>query len=96
VVAKPIGGSVRYLPVYALACPMPPWRDCEHEGVTMKRIRMGGPNGAIRPYSTLPPTDEPAEQIAQALDHIAVSLSAIDHNLDQLTTIMAELAKKMR
>ena len=50
----------------------------------MGRIRMGGPQGVVRPYLTLPPTDKSDEQIAQALDHIAVSLSAIDHNLELL------------
>jgi hypothetical protein len=47
---------------------------------------MGGPHGVKRPYVTMPPTTDPIEQIAQALDHIAVSLSAIDHNIDMLAT----------
>lgn len=50
----------------------------------MQRIRMGGPQGVVRPYKTIPQTNEPVEQIAQALDHIAVALSAIDHNLEAL------------
>lgn len=45
----------------------------------MQRIRMGGPAGVKRPYMTLPQTNDPAEQVAQALDHIATALSAIDH-----------------
>ena len=48
----------------------------------MQRIRMGGPAGVTRPYMTLPATSKSDEQVAQALDHIAVSLSAIDHNLE--------------
>lgn len=60
-----------------------------------KRIRMGGPPNSVRPYSTLPQTDEPIEQIAQALDHIAVSISAIDHNLENLTVVVQKIAKKL-
>ena len=60
----------------------------------MKRIRMGGPDGVVRPYSTMPPTDEPAEQIAQALDHIAKALSAIDHNLEVLTRSVLKMVER--
>lgn len=56
----------------------------------MKRVRMGGPSGVVRPYMPGPPTTEPSEQIAQALDHIATSLSAIDHNLDRLVGMLQE------
>ncbi len=41
------------------------------------RIRPGGPNGANRPFIPLP-ADHPQDQMAQALDHIAVVLSSID------------------
>ena len=61
-----------------------------------KRVRIGGPKGVIRPYSTLPTTEEPIEQIAQALDHIAVSLSAIDHNLEHLSRMYERQAKPPR
>jgi hypothetical protein len=61
-----------------------------------KRVRIGGPMGVTRPYSTLPQTDEPIEQIAQALDHIAVSLSAIDHNLEALLQAVQRLAPPRR
>lgn len=61
-----------------------------------KRIRMGGPQGVTRPYSTLPPTDDPSEQMAQALDHIATALSAIDHNLELLTKTVIEMAARPR
>ena len=54
---------------------------------------MGGPTGVVRPYRTLPQTDELTEQIAQALDHIAVSLSAIDHNLELLAGVARDLYK---
>ena len=59
-----------------------------------KRIRMGGPPRVVRPYSTMPPTEEPAEQIAQALDHIATSLSAIDHNLEVLVDHLLKQSKR--
>jgi hypothetical protein len=48
------------------------------------RIRPSGPRGVTRPYNSMLGTTEPAHQIAQALDHIAVALSAIDHNLEVL------------
>ena len=60
----------------------------------MKRIRIGGPVGVVRPYTPLPQTDVPAEQIAQALDHIAISLSAIDHNLEHLIDFLKAQARK--
>ena len=53
----------------------------------MQRIRKHGPHGVVRPFTpTLElteklPTDE---KIAEALEHIAVALSAIDHNLEVL------------
>lgn len=54
----------------------------------MSRVRIGGPKGVVRPYITVPPTNVPSEQVAQALDHIAVSLSAIDHNLEVLVRLL--------
>lgn len=60
----------------------------------VKRIRVGGPQGVVRPYQTLPQTDEPIEQIAQALDHIAVSLSGMDHNLEHAVGLLHAIAKK--
>lgn len=60
----------------------------------MQRIRMGGPQGVVRPYSTMPPTTEPNEQIAQALDHIAFSLSAIDHNLEVLVEHLKAMPRR--
>jgi len=49
------------------------------------RIRPGGPNGANRPFTPLP-SDDPYEQIVQALDHIAVVLSSIDTHLAKLSS----------
>ena len=59
-----------------------------------KRIRSGGPFGVVRPYRILPQTNEPIEQIAQALDHIAVSLSAIDNNVETMAATLHAMAKK--
>ncbi len=63
-----------------------------------KRIRLGGPQGVVRPYRPVPETAEPIEQIAQALDHIARALSAIDHNLEHnlehSTALLRAMAKK--
>ncbi len=59
-----------------------------------KRVRRGGPPNVVRPYRVLPQTDEPIEQIAQAADHIAFSLSAIDHNLEVLSRTMEAIARK--
>ena len=49
------------------------------------RIRPGGPNGANRPFIPLP-ADHPQDQMAQALDHIAVVLSSIDSHLAKLSS----------
>jgi hypothetical protein len=57
---------------------------------------MGGPGGVKRPYSTIPSTDNAHEQMAQALDHIAVVLSAIDHNLEVLTASVKAIAHKLK
>ena len=53
----------------------------------MKLARPRGPVGAVRPYEPSldianPPHDE---RVAEALDHIAFALAAIDHNLELLT-----------
>ncbi|MBS9720034.1 hypothetical protein JYU29_04945 [Tianweitania sp. BSSL-BM11] len=53
----------------------------------MKRIRLGGPLGTVRPFVPTPELGanlETGEKIAEALEHIARSLSAIDHNLEVL------------
>ena len=56
--------------------------------MTIKRIRTGGPDRVVRPYSTQPPTDKPEEQVAQALDHIAKALSAIDHKSSNFWSVI--------
>jgi len=49
------------------------------------RIRPGGLNGANRPFMPLP-ADHPQDQMAQALDHIAVVLTSIDSHLAKLSS----------
>ena len=60
----------------------------------MKRMRMGGPTGAKRPYVCLPMTDNSHEQMAQALDHIATAISSIDHNLEAMANAVIALANR--
>lgn len=50
----------------------------------MPRIRSSGPTGVVRPFqpNIVATNSEATDQIADALDHVAVSLSAIDHNLE--------------
>lgn len=50
----------------------------------MKRIRPSGPEGAMAPFRPSLNAAEPAEQIADAIDHIAVMMSAMNHNLEIL------------
>jgi hypothetical protein len=47
-------------------------------------IKSSGPKGAVRPFMPTMAEDVPAERIAHALEHIAVALSAIDHNIEVL------------
>ena len=54
------------------------------------RIRPHGPAGSHRPFTPAITNDE-EERRGDALDHIAVSLAAIDHNLEAL----AESVKKI-
>ena len=46
--------------------------------------RVGGPVGAIRPFVPTQGNDNAQVDIAEALDHIARALSAIDHNIGVL------------
>lgn len=55
------------------------------------RIRPKGPEGAKRPFSPTLTESEPIGQIADALDQIAVSLAAIDHNIETLANRIGEL-----
>ena len=54
----------------------------------MKRIRKFGPANAKRPFQPSPAEMETGEKIAEALEHIATALSAIDHNLEVLVEHM--------
>jgi hypothetical protein len=47
-------------------------------------IKPSGPTGALRPFMPVIGDKDPAERIAHALEHIAVVLSAIDHNMEAL------------
>jgi hypothetical protein len=51
-------------------------------------IKPSGPQGAARPYHPLIDDEDPAKRIAHALEHIAVVLSGIDHNIDALASTM--------
>jgi hypothetical protein len=53
------------------------------------RIRQGGPEGAMRPFQP-GLTQDPIEQIGDAIDHIARALSSIDHNVEVLTNRLSE------
>jgi hypothetical protein len=56
----------------------------------MPVMKSSGPVGAIRPF--IPPVgvEEEPERIACALEHIAVSLAAIDHNIELLVQRMPQ------
>jgi hypothetical protein len=47
--------------------------------------RIGGPVGAIRPFVPTQGHDNAQDDIAEALDHIARAIAAIDHNIEILT-----------
>jgi hypothetical protein len=55
------------------------------------RIRPDGPNGVNRPFIPVP-GDHPQDQMAQALDHIAVVLSSIDSHLAKLSSTATKLS----
>ncbi len=46
--------------------------------------RVGGPAGVKRPFVPAGAHNDPQDDIADALDHIARAISAIDHNLEVL------------
>jgi hypothetical protein len=48
--------------------------------------RVGGPVGAVRPFVPTQGHDDPRDDIAEALDHIARAIAAIDHNVQALIT----------
>lgn len=47
-------------------------------------VRKSGPPNTVRPFAPTPFIDEPAEKVLDTLESIAVSLAAIDHNLEVL------------
>jgi hypothetical protein len=47
-------------------------------------VKPSGPSGAVRPFHPTIGENDPAERIAHALEHIAVSLAALDHNIEVL------------
>jgi hypothetical protein len=49
-----------------------------------RRDRVGGPTGVIRPFTPTQGHDNAQDEIAEALDHIARGIAAIDHNLQLL------------
>lgn len=49
-----------------------------------RRDRVSGPAGVIRPFMPTQGYDNAQDDIAEALDHIARGISAIDHNLELL------------
>jgi hypothetical protein len=65
----------------------------------MQRIKETGPQGVVRPFQ---PTIEvqshmtPEARQTEALEHIAVSISAIDHNLELLTKAMFSVAEALK
>ncbi len=46
--------------------------------------RVGGPVGVIRPFVPTQGHDNAQHDIAEALDHIARAIAAIDHNIQVL------------
>ena len=52
----------------------------------MKRIRIGSPQGVTRPFVPNIGVFDVEDEKADALDHIARALSAIDHNLEMIAT----------
>ncbi len=55
----------------------------------MAIFKPSGPTGVVRPFQPSIGVEDPMERAAHALEHIAVALSAIDHNVE----VIAEIAK---
>ena len=49
-----------------------------------RKDRVGGPVGVIRPFVPTQGHDNAQDDIAEALDHIARAIAAIDHNVQVL------------
>ena len=45
-------------------------------------VKPSGPQGAKRPFQPVIGDKDPVERAAHALEHIAVVLSALDHNVE--------------
>jgi hypothetical protein len=54
--------------------------------IPMKRIRIGSTQGTVRPFVPNVGVFDVEDEKADALDHIARALSAIDHNLELMAT----------
>ncbi len=57
----------------------------------MRRMKESGPPNVVRPFVptiAMGEDNETDKRVAEALEHIAVSLSAIDHNLEVLIARM--------
>jgi hypothetical protein len=52
----------------------------------MKRTRIGSTQGTVRPFVPNIGVFDVEDEKADALDHIARALSAIDHNLEVMAT----------
>ena len=62
--------------------------------IPMSRIRPSGPKNSQRPFTPALTTDE-TERRGDALDHIAVSLAAIDHNIEVLANSTKAIAEML-
>jgi hypothetical protein len=51
-------------------------------------VKPSGPAGTVRPFQTVMGDTDPAERIAHALEHIAVSLAALDNNVEVIARSM--------
>ncbi len=55
-------------------------------------IKPSGPSGVRRPFLPVMGDKDPIERAAHALEHIAVALSAIDHNVELLAGALVKRA----
>lgn len=53
-----------------------------------KMIKTSGPTGVVRPFQPTIGDMDPMTRVVDALESIAVSLAAIDHNLDLAVRLM--------
>jgi hypothetical protein len=62
----------------------------------MTRMRASGPPGVVRPFQPTMGTTNPEVEKAEALDHIAKALSAIDHNVETLANAAAAIVDLLK